>query len=78
MFLRDIELEVDNHLFSLTLMQELVVGVLPVVYIQSLHIWHARIVDMQPAIEESQENTEIMRRHEAHGRFWLLYTQKQY
>jgi len=23
-------------------------------------------------VEELQENTEIMRRHEAHGRFWLL------
>jgi len=27
---------------------------------------------MLGVIEESQENTEIMRRHEAHGRSWLL------
>jgi len=27
---------------------------------------------MLGVLEESQENTEILRRHQAHGRFWLL------
>jgi len=27
---------------------------------------------MLGGVEESQENTEVMRRHEAQGRFWLL------
>jgi len=29
-------------------------------------------VYMLVVTEESQENTELLRRHEAHGRFWLL------
>jgi len=50
-----------------------------------LYVWLIHVVYMLEAIKESQENTEILRRHEAHGRVSLLrkrstdetYTQKQ-
>jgi len=67
MFLRNIQLKADNRLFSLNLKQDLAVGVLLVIYIHFLHVWPTHIVDML-VIEESQENIEIMRRHQAHQR----------
>jgi len=33
--------------------------------------WLAHNVDMLEVIEALQENAEIVRRHEAHGRFWF-------
>jgi len=42
----------------------LVVGVSPVKYIHLLHVRLAYIVDMLGVIEEPQENTYIMSRHE--------------
>ena len=55
----------------LNLKQVLKVGDL-IIYIHFLYVWLAHFIYMLEVIEESQENTEIMRRHEAHGRFWLL------
>jgi len=60
-------------LFSLNLKHDLAVGVLLVIYIHFLHVWLKHIVDMLRFIEESQENTETMRRLAAHGRFSLLH-----
>jgi len=75
MFLRDIYLEADNRLISLNLKKDLAAGVSLVTYNNFLHVCHKHIVDMLGVIEESQQNTEIIRRqrHEAHGRFLLPF-----
>jgi len=59
-------------LFSLSLKQYLTIDVLLVIYIRFLHVRLAHVVYMLEVMEESQENTEILRHHEAHGRFVLL------
>ena len=64
----------DKHLLSLKVKQDLAVGILLVSYIHFLCVGLAHIVDMLGVIKESQENTEILRHHVAHGRFWLLCT----
>jgi len=48
------------------------VSILLVLCNHFFRIWLAHIVDMLGVMEESQENTEIMRRHETYGMFWLL------
>jgi len=45
-------------LFSLNLKQDLVVGILLVLYIHFPRVWLAHIVDMLEMIEDSQENAE--------------------
>ena len=59
-------------MFSLHLKQDLTFGVLLVMYIHFWHVWFAHIVCMLEVTEKPQENAKIMRRHEAHGRVWLL------
>jgi len=61
-------------LFLLNLKQDLGFSVLPVTYVHVLYVWLAHFVYMLKAIEKSQESREILRRHEAHGRFLLLHT----
>jgi len=58
--------------FSLNLKQHLTVGVLLVVHNKFLHVWLVYIVYMLKVVEESQEDTENLRRHKAHGRLKVL------
>jgi len=72
MFLGDIRLETDNCWFSLNLKEDLTVGILLVLYINlftCLACTHRR--QYWRVIEELQENTEIVRLHEAQRRLAL-------
>jgi len=75
--LQDVQLDADNCLFSLKFKHVLTAVSSLVLYnkfftcVAYAHRRHAR------SDEESQENTEIPRRHEAHGKV-LVATPRQY
>jgi len=57
----------------LLIFKGLTVSVLPVMYINFLYVWLAHVVSMLKVIDESQENTEILKHHKAHSGFLLLH-----
>jgi len=59
-------------LLLLILKKDEKVIVIPIIFINFLYVWLAHVVYMLEVIEESQNNTDIMTRHEAHGKHSLL------